>query len=186
MNGIRLKKTGIVSQLSEIQTVNNSDVHLSALEDELRELKEVNETADEQLGDLVGLLRNANEEVKGVQAEKKEIDARKREISARESEYETLMENFINSSRNASREIEKATDKVERIRLTIVESEAVIVRQQDEVAQKYKIAVEETPNHIADWDREPIPILASESRSSLTKKIAKLRAMVRSTSSTMN
>ena len=158
--------------------MNNSNVHLSALEDELRELKEVNETADEQLREIDGLLRNANEEVKGVQSEKKEIDVRKRELSAREAEYETLMENFINSSRNASREIEKAADKVERIRLTIVESEAVIVRQQDEVAHKYKIAVEETPNHIADWDGQPIQIHANESRSILTKKITKLRAMV--------
>lgn len=158
--------------------MNNSNVHLSALEDELRELKEVNETADEQLREIDGLLRNATEEVKGVQDEKKEVDVRRRELSAREAEYETLMENFINSSRNASREIEKAADKVERIRLTIVESEAVIVRQQDEVAHKYKIAVEETPNHIADWDGQPIPIHANESRSILTKKITKLRAMV--------
>lgn len=167
-----------MSQLSEIQVVNNADVHISALEDELRELREVNETADEKLKDISLSLRNAADEVSLVQSQKKEIDSRKRGNAAREAEYEALMESYINSSRNAAREIEKAAQKVERIKATMVESEAVITRQQDEVAHKYKVAVEETPNFIANWDGQPIEILANESRSTLTKKTTKLRAMV--------
>lgn len=168
----------MLTQLSEIQAINNSDVHISALEDELRELREVNETADEKLKEILTSLRNANDEVKIVQNEKKDIELRKKDIASRESEYETQMEDFINSSRNSAREIEKASDKVERIKLTIVESEAVIDRQNEEVAQKYNTAMEETPNHIADWDGQPIAISANESRSTLSKRITKLRTMV--------
>jgi chromosome segregation ATPase len=167
-----------VSQLSEIQIVNNSDVHISALEDELRELREVNETADERLKDISLSLRQATDEVRVIQSDKKELDSRKRGNSAKEAEYESLMETFINSSRNAAREIEKAAERVERIKATIGESETVIGRQQDEVAHKYKVAVEETPNYIAEWDGQPILIRANESRTTLTKTIAKLRAMV--------
>ena len=49
INSIRHKKNSLLSQLSEIQAINNSNVQLSALQDELRELQEANETTNENL-----------------------------------------------------------------------------------------------------------------------------------------
>jgi hypothetical protein len=164
--------------LSEIQASSNSDVRLSALESELRELCEVNDAGVMKLKDAQLTRQAVSEEISAVQIEKKEIDSRKRAISKKESEYESLMEEFITSSKKMTRELEKSAEKVEKLKLAINESLDIVKKQQIDVNEKFKVAMEQTPNHLADWDGNPLVIHSHESRTTLTKRITKLRAMV--------
>ena len=178
INSIRHKKNSLLSQLSEIQAINNSNVQLSALQDELRELQEANETTNEKLQETLSKISMNGNDMKIIQKEKKDLDLRKKSNLAKESEYEGLMENFINTSRNASREIEKISEKVERLKSTLIESLNVINKQEMDVSEKIKYAREQTPNFIDNWDGNRIEIASNESRASLTKRMTKLRAMV--------
>lgn len=164
---------------SDIQTNNSAgQSDFASLEAEAVELTDAISEIDRRIESAVSDVSAAKRDMKDCLAEKRRLELRRKSLKAQQNEQEQIIENHINTIQNFSREVEKAEREVMKFQKFVVDIEQIISEKQEVVAEKTEIARTRTPQHIQNWDGNPLKLERKDSRSALTMRINRLKGMI--------
>lgn len=166
-------------EYSDLQTTNSAgQTDFVSLEAEAVDLADAISEVERRLENANSDLQSARQEMKECLAEKRRLESKRKAIKAKQNEQQEIIENHINIMQGLSRDVDKASNEVEKLRKTVAGADLAIEEKLLVVKEKTETAVRLTPEHIKDWDGKPLALARNDNRENLNKKMNRLKGMI--------
>jgi len=164
------------SDIQSTNTAGSNDLDdLVAEENDLIDaISEVERRYESDLGDV----KAAKQDMKDCLADKKRLESKKRNLQKKRDEQQELIENHINSIENLTRNVDKANRDVVKQQKVVSGVELLISEKEKVVEEKTEVARARTPEHLENWNGEPLSLSKNDNRDSLFKQINKLKGRI--------